>query len=195
MDLSPAALAAEVRLTLQDPRTGLRRILSRNPPMQARWIAFIIMVIGSAILTHLSLGLVPAEERDALMGTMNSPLRTAALQGVVLLAIVQLIYWLGRMRGGTGSFPDVLLGMVWLQFLMLGLQVLQLVLMVLLPPLAAIVNLAGFAIFLWLLTNFIAELHGFRSLLAVFGGIIFGMLLLAFGLAILVLLVTGGAVA
>ena len=99
------------------------------------------------------------------------------------------------MRGGTGSFPDTLLAMVWLQFLMLGLQVIQLVLMVLFPPLAAIVNLAGFAIFLWLLTNFIAELHGFRSLLAVFGGIIFGMILLGFGFAILLLILTGGAVA
>jgi Na+/H+-dicarboxylate symporter len=67
--------------------------------------------------------------------------------------------------------------------------------MVVLPPVGAIVNLAGFVIFLWLLTNFIAELHGFRSLLAVFGGIIFGMVLLAFGLAVVLLLLTGGAVA
>jgi hypothetical protein len=195
MDLSLATLAAEARLTLQDPRAGLRRILSLDPPMQARWIGFVIMAIGSAIITHLSFALVPVEDRDAMMGMMNSPLRTVAMQGALLLAIVQLVHWLGRMRGGTGTFPDALLSMVWLQFLMLGLQVIQLVLMVVLPPVGAIVNLAGFVIFLWLLTNFIAELHGFRSLLAVFGGIIFGMVLLAFGLAVVLLLLTGGAVA
>jgi hypothetical protein len=195
MDLSLAALAAEARLTLQDPRAGLRRILTMNPPMPARWMAFLLMAIGSAITTHLSFALVPVEDQDAVIGVMQSPLRTAAMQGVLLLAIVQMVHWLGRMRGGTGSFPDTLLAMVWLQFLMLGLQVIQLVLMVLLPPLAALVNLAGFAIFLWLLTNFIAELHSFRSLLAVFGGIIFGMILLGFGFAILLLILTGGAVA
>ena len=31
---------------------------------------------------------------------------------------------------------------------------------------------SGLVLFLWLLTNFVAELHGFRSLLAVFGGIV-----------------------
>jgi hypothetical protein len=195
MDLSLAGLATEATHTLRDPRGGIRRILALAPSMQARWLAFAIMAIGSAILTHLSFALIPEADRDAVMEVMSSPLRTAALQGVLLLAIVQMVWWLGRLRGGKGSFPDALLVMVWLQFIMVGIQIAQLVLMAISPPLAAIANLAGFALFLWLLTNFVAELHGFRSLIAVFGGIVFGTIVLAFGLAILLLLVTGGAVA
>ncbi len=96
------------------------------------------------------------------------------LQGVVLLvASCWLIYRIGRAAAGTGSFADALLVMVWLQFIMLGLQV----------GAAcgadarcrrwpAIVELGGLVLFLWLLTNFIAELHGFRSLALVFGGIV-----------------------
>jgi hypothetical protein len=195
MDLTFSGLVAAAGETLRDPRTGLRRILALNPPMQARWIAFLLMAIGSAIVTHLSIGLIPAEDRDAVMGVMSSPVRTAILQGVLLLAIVQLVWWLGRMRGGTGSFPDALLSMIWLQFIMLAIQALQLVLMVISPPLAALANLAGLVVFLWLLTNFVAELHGFRSLIAVFGGIVLGALLLGFGLALLLVILTGGAVA
>jgi hypothetical protein len=195
MDLTPSALATAAGQTLREPRDGLRRILSIDPPMQARWIAFVLMAVGSAIITHLSFAVVPVADRDAVMEVMSSPLRTAILQGVLLLAIVQMVWWLGRLRGGTGSFPDALLAMVWLQFIMLGVQAAQLVLMLVSPPIAAIANLAGFALFLWLLTNFVAELHGFRSLIAVFGGIVFGTLLLGFGLALLLVLITGGAVA
>jgi hypothetical protein len=195
MDLSPAMLAAEARLTLREPRAGLRRILNLGLPLQARWIGFALMAIGGAVVTHLSFAMIPADQRDAMMELMVSPLRTALLQGVILLAIVFMAWWLGRLRGGTGSFADTLLAMVWLQFIMLGVQVIQLVLMVLSPPVAAIANLLGFGLFVWLLTNFVAELHGFHSRLAVFGGIIFGTVLLAFSLAVLLLLVSGGAVA
>ncbi len=195
MDLSLSGLATAAGETLRDPRTGLRRVLALDPPMQARWIAFLLMAIGSAIVTHLSIGLIPTEERDAVMGVMSSPLRTALLQGVLLLAIVQMVWWLGRLRGGTGSFPDALLAMVWLQFIMLGIQALQLVLMLVSPPLAALANLrhwwfsSGFSRTSW--PNFTA----FRSLIAVFGGIVFGALLLGFGLALLLVILTGGAVA
>lgn len=195
MNLNLSGLVAQASFTLRNPRVGVRQILALKPSMQARWLAFAIMAIGSAIVTHLSFAFVPEAERDAVMHVMDSPLRTAGLQGVLLLAIVQLVWWLGRVRGGTGSFADALLVMVWLQFIMLAVQAAQLVLMLVSPPLAAIANLAGFVLFVWLLTNFVAELHGFHSLVAVLGGIIFGMILLAFGLAILLLLLTGGTVA
>ncbi len=193
IDLSPNALLAEARNSLRDPRGAARRIIALDPPMQARWIGLALMAVGSAILTHFSLVLIPEADRDAMMQFMVSPVRTALLQAALLLMIVQMVYWMGRARGGVGNFPDALLVMVWLQFLMLVVQTIQLVVMVLLPPLAALVNIASFAIFVWLFTNFVAELHGFRSLLAVFGGIVFGAILLAFGLAILLLLLTGGA--
>ncbi|NJR43059.1 MAG: hypothetical protein HC767_10775 [Akkermansiaceae bacterium] len=67
---------------------------------------------------------------------------------------------------------DALLVVVWLQVLMLGLQLLQVLLLLISPVLAAVVGLAGIVLFLWLLTNFVAELHGFQSLLAVFGAIV-----------------------
>jgi hypothetical protein len=194
MDLSLAGLVAEVGQTLRDPRDGVRRILAAAPSMQARWLGLAIIAIGSAILTHLSFLLFPEAEQDPLMQFMSGPLRSAALQGVLFLAVAQLVWRLGRLRGGKGSFADALLIMVWLQFIMLVVQAALMVLMAVAPPLAVLANLAGLGLFFWLLTNFVAELHGFRSLPAVFGGIVFGAILLAFGLAFLLLLFNGGKV-
>jgi hypothetical protein len=95
------------------------------------------------------------------------------------------------MRGGRGSFADTLIVMVWLQTIMLAVQLAQLVVQILLPPASGLVSLAGLGVFLWLLTNFVAELHRFRSLPAVFGGIVVGGILLAFLLAVLLLLLVG----
>jgi len=191
IDLSLASIIAEARLTLRHPRAAARHLIESDPPMQARWLGFGLMAIASAILTHVSFELLAQEDRDGIMLVLTSPLETAALQAVVLLATIQMVWWGGRLQGGSGSFPDALLVMVWLQFLMLVVQVIQLVLMVLAPALAVALTLASFVLFLWLLTNFVAELHGFRSLLAVFAGLVFGAVVLAFGLALVLLLIGG----
>lgn len=84
-----------------------------------------------------------------------------------------------------------MLVVVWLQLLMLGVQVAQLLALVVLPPLAGLIGLIGFVGFVWLMVNFIAELHGFRSLGLVFGGIIVTFIAAAFVLAILLALTIG----
>jgi hypothetical protein len=192
MDLSLSTLFGELRHTLQDPRAGARRVIALNLPMQARWLALGIMAIGSAIITHLSYRLLPPVEADAFSNLMQSPVETTGFQGLILLATAFGVYRIGRMRGGTGSFPDALIVMVWLQFLMICVQVVQLLVMVALPPMVGVVNVAGLALFLWLLTSFVAELHGFRSLGLVFGGIVISMLVLGFALAIVLMLMSGG---
>ena len=195
MDLTLAGLMAEARLTVTNPRAGARRIIAMDLPLSARWLAFWLMAVLTAILTHLSLGLLPAADREMLAGMMESPLRSAVLQAGLLLATVWLVCRVGRMRGGKGSFADTLVLLTWLQFLMLSLQLVQLVLQVLVPPLAVPVNVAAFGLFLWLLTNFVAELHGFRSLISVLASLVLGVLLMGFALAVALQIIAGGTVA
>jgi hypothetical protein len=123
---------------------------------------------------------------DPISGVMlASPFRAAVLQWAFLALSVVLIHRVGRAFGGTGGFADALLIVVWLQCLTLVLQVVQLVANLLSPALAGIIGLAGFGLFLWLMTNFIAELHGFRS-----RGLVFVMMLLsAFAAGFVIVLV------
>ena len=84
----------------------------------------------------------------------------------------------------TGCIPTVLL-IAWLQFIMVCIQVVQTALMLIVPPFASLLGIAGLVLFMWLLTNFIAVIHGFRSLGQVFVMILVSLFVLAFVLSIL----------
>lgn len=168
------------RLTLQDPRQATRALLSEGVPMRARTGGLLLVAVVSAVFASLQLGSAP-QALDPLSAFMlASPFRAAVVQWLFLALTVVLVHRVGRVFGGRGSFPDALLVVVWLQLLTLAIQVLQLAATLIAPPLAGIIGLGGFVLFLWLMTAFIAELHGFRS-----RGLVFlGMVLTALGVGL-----------
>lgn len=177
--------------TVKAPRPTFARLLSLDIPSQALWQALLLVLVVSVLLAEatnllLAAALGPAEEPLMLAG----PLIFGAIQLAVLVASVFLIYHVGRLMGGDGSFAGGILAVTWLQFLMVCLQVVQSVLILVLPGLAALVVIAGLVLFLWLLTNFVAELHGFASLGRVFGMIFF--VLIGIGLVLSLLLTLSG---
>ncbi len=170
------------RLSVEDPRAGARALLSMSVPLPARTVGLLLMAVGSALLMHLGFLLLPLAT-DPLTGfMMQSPIRTAAIQWLILAASVLLIYRIGRAWGGRGGLADTLLVVVWLQAIMLAVQLLQLLLLILAPPLMGIASLGGMVLFFWLLTGFIAELHGFARRWAVLAGIFIA----SFGVALLI---------
>lgn len=179
------------KLTLQDPRAATRALLAEGVPLRARSLGLLLVAVISALLASLQVGLNP-QDLDPLSAFMlASPFRAAAVQWGFLALSVVLMHRVGRAFGGTGSFPDALLIVVWLQCLTLLLQVLQLVATVLMPPLAGIIGLGGFALFLWLMANFIAELHGFRSRAMVFAGMVVTAIAAGLVLGMAVILLAG----
>lgn len=193
MAISMADLLGLARDTLRDPRGGARMVMAQDLPQPARWWALAVMAIGSALLTHASLALLPPADQAIMAPIMSSPIRTAILQGMILLATVHGVHWLGRWRGGQGRFEDALILVVWLQFILLGLQVLQLIAEVLVPPLAGLIGIAGVVLFFWLLTHFVAELHGFRSLGLVFAGVLLAMFSVGLLIGLLLISLAGTA--
>lgn len=184
-------LADLVKLTLEDPRRGVRAVLNLGIPLPARTAALLLVAVGSALLTHLGFLVLPPSEDPVMAFITGSPLRTAVVQWVILACTVVLIDRVGRARGGTGNLADALLIVVWVQVIMLGLQLVQLVALLVAPPLAMIIYLGGLALFFWLLTNFIAELHGFASRGAVFVGIVVTGFAVAFVLILVLTLIVG----
>lgn len=187
MDLSLANLLSLARFTVQNPREGARMVMRANLPIGARWVALALMAVASAMLAHLSFALTPPEVRAMMEGAMFSPLWSAAVQAAAMVFAVYSIHWVGRWRGGTGAFEDALILTVWLNFIMLILQVLQIATQVLLPPVSVIVGYLSVGVFLWLLSNFVAELHGFRSVLMTLFGILLTLMLFGFLLALLLM--------
>jgi Yip1 domain len=191
MDLNLATLLTMARDTVADPREGARRVMSLGLPVQTGWIAVALMAVASALFTHVTFLMSPPDVRGYFADMMASPLRTAFLQGVVMVAAVFAIWRIGRMRGGRGTLPQTVVLVAWLQFVLLVLQVVQLAVQVMIPPLAPLIGLAAVGLFFWLLTLFVVELHGFRSAIVTFLGIFGVMMVIAFVLALLLAPVPG----
>jgi hypothetical protein len=179
------------RLSLEDPRAGARVLLSLGVPMPARTLGLLLMAVASAVLMQVGFMILPPTDDPLAVLMMASPLRTAVIQWLILSVSVLLIYRVGRAWGGRGSLPDSLLVVVWLQVIMLGVQVVQVVALIIAPPVAAIINLAGLVLFFWLMTSFIAELHGFTSRGKVLAGILVTSFAVAMILVFLLLLTFG----
>lgn len=181
MDFTASSILALARFTLKDPRAAARTIMAMGIPDAARWLLLGVVATASAVLTHIGFGLLPPQEMAFMADAMSSPLRTAILQGGFLLLSIGTITAVGRWRGGRGNFSDALLLIGWLQFVLLCLQAVQIVALFISPQVAEVIGVLGLVVSLWLLTQFIAELHGFTSGWKV----LFGIVVTVFGAAII----------
>jgi len=187
MDLTISTISAMVRETLTRPKAAAARLLAMNVPDDARWLGFVIVIVLSVLLGQASVLMM--EEG----GFEGSLLFMAMFQTSALLAMVVAVHGIGRALGGTGAFPDALMLIAWLQFVMLVFQVVQLVALLVIPPLFGLISVAALVVFMWLLTHFIMALHGFVSPLKVAIGIIFSVFAIAMALAILLAMFGIGA--
>ncbi len=171
-----------MRISLTDPRAGMRAVLALNLPPAAGFAALVLMAVASALMLHLTVALMPPEDRAVAAALFGSPFVSAVLQFAVLAASVVLVHVLGRGAGGIGRFDQAVLMMAWLQALMLALQAVQILLMLALPPVAGLVGIAALGLFFWLLTGFVTELHGFSRPGRVFGAILATLFLMGLAL-------------
>lgn len=185
-----ARLVDLARLTVQDPQQAARVLLAEGVPLKARTAGLLLVAILSALLASLQVG--GRESLDPFSALMlASPIRAAVFQWLFLAVTVFLVYRVGRAFGGHGRFADALLVVVWLQLIMLGFQVLQMVILPLSPNFAGLIGLVSFGLYLWLLTVFIAELHGFVSRGMVFLVMVLTAMAAGFFLAVVMILFLG----
>lgn len=179
MNLNAANVSALVRLSMTRPREAAGRILAMNVPDDARWLGFVIVVVLSVLIGQVSVLLMG---EDGFQGGM---LFMAMFQTSILLGMVVAVQGIGRALGGGGTFPDSLLLVAWLQFVMLVFQLVQIISLLIVPAVFGMITIVALVFFMWMLTNFVMALHGFTSPIKVFVGIIFSFLAMATVLAIL----------
>jgi len=175
--------------TVKDPRAVANRLMALNLPRDALWQSLALVVVVSILLAEIGaifMGGLP----DAAEGSVFiSPLRMGLIQLSLLVMMVFAIFWIGHAVGGGGRFQDGLAMVVWLQFCMVCLQVVQTVALLVIPALAWVIGVFGLVMFLWLLTHFIAVVHGFQSLAKTFVMIVVSSFGFAFGLSIILALI------
>lgn len=187
--LSLSNLLPLVGQTIKAPRETFAYLLRLDLPRAVLWQALLLVVVISVLLAEISNLVIAGAGDPATAVMLASPLVFGIAQLALLSIMVLAIFWVGRAMGGTGGFAGGILLVTWLQFIMVCLQLLQGIAILALPPLAWLIGVGGLALFLWLLTNFIAELHGFANLGKVFAMILVTMIGFAVGLSFLLTLI------
>lgn len=173
--------------TVSEPRAVATRLMGLGMPRSALWQLVVLVVVLSVILAQLTTLVAPRAMGMEMM--LGGPLMLGLVQVALTVLLVFGTFYIGRAFGGTGRFDDTILLIVWLQVVMILLQLLQTALLMVLPPLAAVVGVAGLVIFVWIFINFVATLHGFASLGLVFAGSILSLLGTLFGLSLVLTLI------
>jgi hypothetical protein len=184
LDYTPRGLVAAALATLRDPRAAAARVMAENLPAPVLWTMLVAVVAVSIVLGQGSMifatGGAPVDNPY-----LANPMVMWGLQLALLFVMVHAIHRIGRGMGGQGVFEDTLALVVWLQFVMACLQLVQTAALFVLPPLADIIGIVGLVIFLWLLTHFTAAAHGFTQL----GPVFLMILISAFGITFVLSLV------
>ncbi len=174
-----------VVLTLRKPEAALQALRGLGLPMSARWTLLLLAVTLSTLLACLSLILFPVEADNALSRLLAHPLSLAGIQLGAMVLSALMMAQVGRLFGGQGDFPDALLLVAWVELLLVGLQAVQLVMMLLFPASAGLLSIVAFGLFLYLAVTLTKALHGFSSTGKVVLGLIGSLFVLGFVLSLL----------
>ncbi len=182
-------LISLIRMSILTPKEGAAAVLSFSPGRDILWTAIALIAVVSGVLSTLSAYLIPPGSTDMSEHLLASPfLFTGVLAGILALTVI-CTHYIGRGFGGTGEFDESLLVVTWLQFVLVAVQIVQLVVAVVSPGLAQLIGLVSLFLFIWLLVNFVAVLHGFTSLPMVFVGMVISMFAVGIGVSILLSLI------
>ncbi len=194
MQVTLAGLIEAIRFTLQSPREGARWVIGLGLPARVGWTALMLTAVISTLLSSAALAFVPVAMDPAMTVIFGSPLRLAVLQMAGLAIGALLVFGVGRQMGGKGDLAATLAVTSWLEVILIAVQAVQLVVMMIAPLLGDVIGLFGLVLFLWLLAQFVAELHGFASAWKVLGGVFATVFVLALAVTVLsaLLVVLGG---
>jgi len=148
--------------TLREPEVAAGMILSLALDRRTLWTALIAAAALNAVVTGMSLTLIPLP--PGFPEVLGAPfvLFVAAVMGLLLFAVA--LTWAGSAIGGTGQWPEILSLMIWLQMVRIALQVIGIGVFLLLPFVYAIYTIITALLSLWILICFIKVGHGLQSL-------------------------------
>ncbi|MEM1365307.1 MAG: YIP1 family protein [Pseudomonadota bacterium] len=191
LDLSVSNLLPLLKATIQTPRDVARSLVAVGMGQEALWTALYLVTTVGIVLGQLQafflLQAVPAEGPYMLL--LSNPIVRAGFWWLTVFVMVQAIFRMGNVMGGTGTLEGSLAVTTWLAVVVVTFQVLQTLALFILPWIAQLITLVSILLVIWVYTNFVAELHGFDNLVMVLIGSIVAGLSLMFALSLVLSLV------
>jgi hypothetical protein len=177
----PDLLRDLVRLSFAQPRLAGERLIALAPPIEGRWLGMAAAIIVGTLLAYL----IPL--LSGRIAEVPPPAVAVGVQGGANMLAVVLMVQVGRMFGGAGRFEDALLLLAWLQGMMALVQLVQIVALLVMPPLAGLVLVLAVGLFFWLMVGFVQALHGFQNPFLVLFGSLAALMTAAFILSYIVI--------
>lgn len=187
MNLSPQSLLRATRDTLANPAGAARYIMGLGLDVGQGLMALGLTAVCATLLTAVMQAFMGPIEDPAMQEMFDRPFFLALSQFGLMVLGAFLMWRVGRMFGGKGSFAQSLALVAWLEVVLILLQLAEVVVLLVLPILALPVGLASVFAFFYLLTHFTAALNGFGSLTRTFFAIL-GTAIAVLVLATLVLM-------
>jgi hypothetical protein len=155
--------------SLVRPRAAARRILAASVPDLQLLQGTVVVACLWTVLLYVFVRSVPQLASVFPESSLGSPIIGALLQVAETLVISFLIDRIGRIFGGRGTFHDALTMVVWYKAVGLIVVAITILLMFTVPTLAAVFFFVLFFWMIWMLANFVTELHGFQNPFIVLG--------------------------
>ncbi|WP_264213552.1 YIP1 family protein [Leisingera thetidis] len=177
-------LAAFALLTIKSPRDAAQRILAQNWPREALWTAFLLSVVLNTCVYTLQQVLFPLPPEVLL--PRFAPGAYFAVVLVLQLSFIAMLSTTGRWLGGQGSLASLLALVTWLQLLQAGLNGAIVAVFLVLPALAALLNIAANIVVFFILLHFVNAAHRFGSVWRSLGVVLMASMILVFALLFIV---------
>ena len=174
-------------MTLVSPAEAARRLMKLRPGREILWLAFFLAVVLNSIVQFGLDYFVWLSGPDVAQAPGPVLMNLVTSAGAMLLSVASFLF-VGRWRwlGGRATLADIMVLMIWLQFLQILALLVTLVIAMTLPFLMVPMLLATALVSFYITLHFLNEAHQFASL-----GKAFGLILLAALIAIpFVLLLT-----
>ncbi|MDV4166456.1 YIP1 family protein [Rhodovulum sp. FJ3] len=175
-------------LTLREPRKAAARVLAIQVPRPVLWQALVLAVVLVAILQTLFAYVFLLQGHAVWAFVVVNPLIFTGISLGTTVVTVHAIHLIGIRCDGSGDLDGSLKITIWLQVLSLLFGAAELILLPLSQILSKLVSFASLGILVWLMTVFIAVLHGFQSYAKVLFGIIVSALMLSIALIFLIII-------
>jgi len=170
--------------TLRRPKHAAETVLGFNLDRGSLWSALGLVSVVSVLFTEFTMLFVPTEMVADQGPFPSSPLLLGLVIWGLLVLSVFITHYVGRAFDGQGQLDQSLKTVIWMQIVLLGLQVVQIGLFVISPVIAILFGWIGALYVFYVFLEFVRILHGFQSLGMVFAGAIVSLIGLMFGIAL-----------
>ncbi len=160
--------------TLTEPDVVARRLLGLQLGLGSGAEAVVLVAALNVVVTGLLQTILPVDTSGQAV-VVISPLGYAAIMIGAILLVALTVLVAGRALGGRGRLDEAVVLIAWLEFVAIGVALVQALFLLVLPVFGVTVFYLGLALLFWAMINFVKELHGFanraKAALAFVGGI------------------------